>query len=285
MTDDHDQLIATIRTLADRPAPAGSVPVDVLLHRGRRARRTRRALRVALGAGAVALAVTVAAVVAPPSPAAPPAGPAVSSSPAPVESHTGYHVAVTYTVHSGRYPDHDVVQTFQGATDPANRRASLTGKEFPQEIRILGDDEYVRLGTRGWRAGGALVGPRGTLPLAQLMAVEPQQLLAELRGHGTVTRTGDSPGPTGGSETYTFSYVSTNSDYTGETGAVGNTVTGSVVLVGGRYRTVTIRTVLVAPNLGDADPDPITRSSVLEFSDYGITVPVERPAVQPVAPR
>jgi len=292
VTEEQDRLPDAIRTLAGRQAALGPVPVAELLHRGRRARRGRTLLRAAIGTGALALAVTMAAAIAPASPADGPATLSPASSPASspsAESHTGYRITLTYAVEEDGHRNRDSILKFEGATDPTTHRSRLTSDGGAIEWRIIGDNEYTHSGNRGWLAGNPPVGPRGTLPVSKLVAVEPQELLTELRALGSVTRTAG-PGPgmgsgtgtgtgTGASETYTFSYVSKDSAYTGEKGSGGNTVTGSVELVQGRFRTVTIQTVLVGPEPETADPNPITRRLVVDFSDYGITVPVERPTV------
>ncbi|GAA0692305.1 hypothetical protein GCM10010193_53560 [Kitasatospora atroaurantiaca] len=276
MTEEQDRLPEAIRTLADRWPTLGLVPVAELLHRGRRARRARALLRGAIGAGTLALAVAVAVTVAPAEPAGGPTvlAPAASTT---AEPHTGYRISLSYTIEEEGHRNRDYVERFQGAADPTTRRGYLVSDRGATECRFIDGDEYVRPDNRGWRSGNPPIGPRGTLPMNRLVTVEPQDLLVELRGLGNVTRTA---GP-GDSETYTFSYVSKGSPYTGEPKEGGNTVTGSVALVQGRYRTITIQTVLVGPEPGTADPNPITRRSVIEFSDYGIAVPVERPAVTP----
>ncbi|MEW1909294.1 hypothetical protein AB0442_12655 [Kitasatospora sp. NPDC085895] len=268
MTNPQDELIEAIRTLSG-PVPARPAPVGALLLRGHRARRTRLVTRTAIGAGAFALAAAAVGVF-PPFAGGSAAGPA---SPASGARGTGYRVTLTYTVEGPGRPDRfPPPQTYRGAADPASHRAQLAWEGGGTEWRILGAEEFNRTGGRPWHAGNPPVGPRGTLPTAGLVAVQPQELLAELRSRGTVTRTAGS----GGSETYDFSYVSHDSPYTGERGTGDNTVTGRVELIGGRYRSVTVQTVLTG-RTGDADPEPVVRRTVIDFFDYGIPVSVERP--------
>ncbi|GAA2835591.1 hypothetical protein GCM10010441_70050 [Kitasatospora paracochleata] len=264
-------VVDVIRTLADRQTTTAPAPVEELLHRGRRARRTRVARRVAVGTGTLALVVAVAGVLAP-APAGRPSVVAPASATPTAGSGTGYQVTLTYSVQSQGRPEADYVATYRGEADPTQHRAYLTSDLTHEEWRIIDDQEFLHIGTGKWSKGHPPVGPLGTVEVSKLIAVTPQELLAHLRSLGSVTRSAD-----GG--TYVFSYVASDSAYTLEPATPGNTVTGTVVLDGDKYRSITLETVLVAASDAGADHDPVIRRMVVEFSGYGITVPVEVPVV------
>ncbi|MEV4611834.1 hypothetical protein AB0K43_04420 [Kitasatospora sp. NPDC049258] len=280
MTEDDGRLSHALLDLADHQVTTGPVPVADLLRRGRRARRLRALTGTAAATGAALLALTVGVAAAPAGPAGPLA-PAVTATPAPA-SHQGYRVTLTYTVESGRVaPDHQPpgghADRYSGTVDPGSHRAQLDG---PQRFRFTDGEEYVeQAGT--WHAGTVVSAPRGTLPVGQLLTDDPQELLTRLRALGTVTRSGGG----GAQESYTFSYLSTTSPYTGEpaelTGHVPNAVVGSVELSGGRYRSITLQTTLTGPDPASADREPVTRRMVIVFADAGAPVTVERPTPPP----
>ncbi|MER5862053.1 hypothetical protein [Kitasatospora sp. NPDC002040] len=84
MIQDDEQVARALRGLATRQPESGPVPVALLLHRGRRARRLRTTLRTAAGAGCLALALGAVLVLRPggtPTLPTPPAGPSTSATP------------------------------------------------------------------------------------------------------------------------------------------------------------------------------------------------------------
>ncbi|WP_371497509.1 hypothetical protein OG871_16185 [Kitasatospora sp. NBC_00374] len=277
MSEDDAGLSRALMDLADHKAAPGPVPVADLLRRGRRARRLRTAVRVGTATGALTLAVAAGVAALPAAPAGP-AGPATAPVTGPPAPHPreGYRVTLTYTVEQDNRRLAGHADRYTGTVDPGAHRARLDG---PMSLRFTDGEEYVDRG--GWRPGGMVSAPRGTLPVGQLLTDDPRDLLARLRARGTVT-----PVPAGGGgEAYTFSYVSTTSPYTGEpaelTGNRPNTVTGSIELAGGRYRGITLQTTLTGPDPATADRDPVTRRLVITFTDAGAPVTVERPVPPP----
>lgn len=282
MTENDERMSRALHDLAHPQLTTGPIPVADLLRRGRRTRRLRNLARTGAGAGCLALAVAAGLAVVPgsssgsPAQTLMPASPAVQSTVAAPRAE-GYHVTLTYTIQQENSPQPQHTNRYTGAVDPDTDRAFLNGEDGGFHYRFTDGEEYVD--RNGWRRGDMGTGPRGTLPVGQLLTRDPKDLLDQLRSLGTVTRSAGA----GGDESYTFSYVSVTSPYTGEpaehAGDVPTTVTGSVELVGGRYRSITLQCTITGPEPETADRIPITRKLAIAFTDAGAPVTVERPTL------
>lgn len=272
MNVQDERLTTALGSLAG--APPSPAPVDEVLRRGRRAKRTRRAAvlgasttAVAAGTLAVALAAGTASGTAP---ATTPGGAdAQTGLVAAVEATaaTSFKVEITTTMRMGdRSPS---VDRYRGAFDAAKHLGYLHGVDHGgtgPELRFVNGKTYVYRGK--WKETG-LEGTtlsRGTLTPASF-AVDPASLLKRLSTLGEVT-------PAGGG-TYTFSYVPAPA----KPGAAprGDRVTGTVTVAGRKFRRIVQKTVIRSENPEIADPDPLYFTSVIDFSGYGTPVHFDQP--------
>ncbi|GAA1878585.1 hypothetical protein [Actinomadura bangladeshensis] len=253
-------------------APPSPAPVDEVLRRGRRAKRTRRAAvlgasttAAAAGALAVALAAGPASGTAPGT--APGDADGRTSLVAAVEATaaTSFKVEMANTMRQGDRPAH--VERYRGAFDAAKHRGYLRGPlsaRTAPELRFIGGKTYVHRGEWKEVEGGFSVLSRGTLAPASL-AADPASLLKRLSTLGKVTSAG------GG--TYTFSYVPA------KTGGppTGDRVTGTVTVADQKVRRIEQKTVIRSATPEIADRDPVHFTSVIDFSGYGTPVHLDQP--------
>ncbi|GAB3990586.1 hypothetical protein GCM10029978_118860 [Actinoallomurus acanthiterrae] len=277
MTMEREELSTALRSLAGQDGDSAA-PVAELIERGRREERKRRARIVTAASGVAAVTAITVGMGLLSNGSSPGDGSHGTASSQPTlqlaaaaesTSRTSYQVAITYTVSQAKRKDRP--EHYQGAFDPVAHRGYLRMKIAParsMEFRFIGDEAYVQRGAKWTRldAAGAIVGPRGALPLTEILTSGPKSLLKALDAAGSVTRAGNGR--------YMFAYVGKKSAG-GEPG--GNKVTGTVVVAGQKVKQITTQTTLVGPDPKIADRDPVTRTMVIDFSGYGSPVNVRHP--------
>ncbi|MFF4236200.1 hypothetical protein ACFYYL_10085 [Actinomadura geliboluensis] len=251
------------------PSPA---PVDEVLRRGRRAKRTRRAAvlggsttAVAAGALAVALAAGTASGTAPVQPPGKADGRTTLVAAVEATSATSFTVEMTNTMRQGDRRPH--VERYRGAFDAAKHRGYLRGPlsaRTAPELRFVDDRTYVYRGTWKEIEGGFGMLSRGTLAPASL-AADPASLLRRLQTLGKVTPAGE------GTYTFTYAPLKTGGPPTGDR------VDGTVTVADRKVRRIEQTTVIRSADPEIADRDPVRFTSVIEFSGYGTPVKVEVP--------
>lgn len=254
MAINQDDLGGALRVLADGDVGAPA-PVELLMRRGRQARR-RRAVGVSAAALGVAVVLGV-GLIGVTAETGKPRGVTVQAADLRLAAASA---ATEHETFGLRVTMRNETRTWvrEGAYDPAARAGYLSWTDDhgdPHEQRMIGDDVYLKLTVDGkrnqWRkmTGGAgfpmtNLGDGG----APAMSVDPSEVLAALRDNGTVKDLG------GSRYSFAFSGKTTNR----------RTVTGAVEVGSGKVSKVSY-------DVGGA-------ALVLEFFDYGTAVRVERPA-------
>ncbi|MGI5168047.1 hypothetical protein ACQEU3_27250 [Spirillospora sp. CA-253888] len=249
----NTELPEALRGLAERTPPPAA-PVEALLKRGRRARRTRAA---ALGGAVVAATVAVTGVALVPDSPDTVAPPALSSSSAPV---TTFAVKATFTLHQRGRADH--VERYEGAFDSARRVGYLRG---PRQLRFHGKDGHVKRNT--WTAVNDLFDAtsRGTLSLVDLSA-DAQAVMRRLGGE--ITRVDGT----------TFR-VTAPARRVAAGLPSGKQITATLVLdpATKRLKRITQTTVITGPEPDIADKEPVKFTADMQLSNYGAPVVLPTP--------
>jgi hypothetical protein len=200
----------------------------------------------------------------------------------------------TRSYESGRLKGHSDSEEYVGAFDAAADRGYLrmltsrtggqvSGTAAPVELRILGEDVYLgRADTDVWKrrikrsdlADVLGTANPATSAVVKNLTVDPQGLLGELRQLGSITPAGRSGTGSSAVDTYSFAYR-----VGGDASTAAHRVTGTVGIGVNSHllAEVTQRTTTVGADSAVADGQPLTWRTVIEFSDYGTAVHVDKP--------
>jgi hypothetical protein len=282
---------------------------DVLGAAAARHHRRTNARRAMVGGGVVGVAGALSAVLVLGNTGQPPAAEprppaAVAQAPAlrlaaaaQATAQTSFRLRLSRTQshETGRLKGYSVSEEYAGAFDaaadrgylrigPSRVRGRVVGTPVPVELRIIGEDVYLgRTDTNTWRRriprsdlAEALgtANPATTSILADL-TVDPRGLLDQLRHLGGITPAGRTGSGSTAADVYTFSYP-----VKADASTAAHRVTGTVKIGVDSHLVVgvTQQTTTTGANPAIADASPLTWRTVIEFSDYGIPVHVERPA-------
>jgi hypothetical protein len=213
-------------------------------------------------------------------------------------AQTSFRLRMTRTQsnETGRLKGYSVSEEYTGAFDavadrgylrvgPSRVRGRVEGNPLPIELRIIGGDVYMgRLDTNVWgrhikRSDLAdMLGTANTATTSVLQdpTVDPHGVLDMLQHLGSITPAGRSGSGSAAVDTYTFAYRVAS-----DASTAAHRVTGSVK-IGVESRMVARiaqQTTTVGANPEIADGDPLTWRTVIEFSDYGTPVHVEKPVL------
>jgi hypothetical protein len=273
MSVNTEELSAALGRLAERD-PVSSAPVDLVVGKARRARRTHTTIAI----GAVTAVVLVAVggiswtvnkdgtsgVVAADSPDMRLAAAALAT------AQTSYRFSLSFTI------DGRDTSLAEGAYDPAGPTGYLrdTGSDQSAiEQRVIEGDWYTGTGIEGqplsWRKMPA--GFTGfALQSGTDLTVDPSELLQTYANLGTVTHTGRSGSGAAAVDTYSFSYAAPDQ----YNGPMSGTV--EVGVNSGMIKKIIWRSQVV-PRPEDGNMPAWWYTKTVEFADYGIEVHVERP--------
>ena len=186
-------------------------------------------------------------------------------------------MTLTRTYETGRPAGHGDREVYAGAFDAAADRGYLRIGTGPAELRIIGADVYAGAGRhlqRGKLSELLAAVTPATSAAVGALSVDPRELLTTLRHLGTVTPAGRSGTGGAAADKYTFTYP-----VAADASTAAHRVTGSVEIGSGSglLTRITQRTVATGADPQIADRSPLTWLSVIEFSDYGVPVHVEKP--------
>jgi hypothetical protein len=204
-------------------------------------------------------------------------------------------VSLTRSYETGRLTGYSDSEEYEGAFDaaadqgylrigPSRVRGQVVGTMPPLELRIIGEDVYMgRLDTNVWgrhiqRSDLAdLLGTANpaTASILKDLPVDPQALLDMLRHLGSLTPAGRSGRGSTAVDTYTFAY-----QVDADAARAAHQVTGSIEIGVDPHllARITQQTATVSADPAFADGQPLTWRTVIEFSDYGTAVHVDKPA-------
>jgi hypothetical protein len=284
---------------------------DVLGAAAARHHRRTNARRALAGGGVVGVAGALSAVLVLGNtgqpPAAEPRPPAAAVAQAPAlrlaaaaqaTAQTSFRLRLTRTQshEAGRLKGYSTSEEYAGAFDaaadrgylrigPSRVRGRVVSTPVPVELRILGEDVYLgRTDTNAWKRRiprsdlAEVLGTANpaTSSILTDLTVDPRGLLDQLRHLGSITPAGRTGSGSTAVDVYTFDYP-----VKADASTAAHRVTGTVKigvdshLVAG----VTQQTTTTGANPAIADGSPLTWRTVIEFSDYGIPVHVEKPAL------
>lgn len=200
---------------------------------------------------------------------------------------TSYRMRLHNAAHSDVRSDLDwVYADYSGVYDPAKKTGSGTLRPSaqpgtkPLSVRLIGNTFHIGNDRGAWRKQtGSLVdalvldGGRRWGPTDGASA-DPQALFRTLKGLGRIRDAGRTRSGANALDRYTYSYTIPGDDSVAE-----HTLEGTVQVHhdSNLIAKITQRTTVVGAHPEIADADPLTFSTTIAFSDYGVPVEVQAP--------